>query len=102
MIKLTFGLRRQPSLSREEFQRYWLETHGPGVWRHAGDLRIRRDVQLYTGNEDVNDSAEDRVAATATDAGREAGRILLEDENCFIDLANSPLLLGDEKPLVGG
>ena len=123
MIKLTFCLRRLPSLSREEFQRYWLETHGPLVHKHAGDLRIRRYVQLHTGNDDVNaglrqvrggpeaydgvaelwwDSAEDLTAATASEAGREAGRILLEDEQRFIDLANSPLFLGEEKPLVGG
>jgi hypothetical protein len=27
MIKLVFCLRRLPHLSREEFQRYWLESH---------------------------------------------------------------------------
>ena len=27
MLKLVFPLRRLPTLSREEFQRYWYETH---------------------------------------------------------------------------
>ena len=123
MIKLTFCLHRPASLSREEFQRYWLETHGPLVRKHADALRVRRYVQLHTGSEDVNaglrqvrggpeaydgvaelwwDSIEDLAAANATEAGREAGRILLEDEKRFIDLARSPLFLGEEKPVVGG
>src|SRR6266567_1299050 len=48
MLKLVFPLRRLPTLSREEFQRYWYETHGPLVRRHAKALRIRRYVQLHT------------------------------------------------------
>src|SRR5690242_16791764 len=31
VIKLVFVLRRKPSLSREEFQRYWRERHAPLV-----------------------------------------------------------------------
>ncbi len=42
MIKLVYCLRRLPNLSREEFQRYWLETHGPLVRSRAQALRIRR------------------------------------------------------------
>ncbi|MBW2279154.1 MAG: EthD domain-containing protein [Deltaproteobacteria bacterium] len=123
MVKLTFCLRRLPSLSREEFQSYWLETHGALVREHADALRVRRYVQLHSSNEEVNaglrgvrggpegydgvaelwwDSLEDLAAANATEAGREAGRILLEDEKRFIDLASSPLFLGEEKALVGG
>lgn len=123
MLKLTFCLRRLPKLTREEFQRYWLETHGPLVRKHADALQIRRYLQLHTLDAPINDAvrgsrggpeAYDGVAelwfdseaalaeGAATAAGREAGRLLLEDEKRFIDLANSPLFFGEENEIVGG
>ena len=48
MIKLSFCLRRLSPLSREEFQRYWFDTHGPLVRKHAEALRIQRYVQTHT------------------------------------------------------
>ena len=123
MIRLTFCLRRLPSLTREEFQRYWLETHGPLVRKHAKALNLRRYVQLHTLDASSNQAirasrggpeAYDGVAelwfdseasiaqSRATEAGREAGRLLLEDEKRFIDLEHSPLFFGGETTLVGG
>ncbi len=122
MIKLAFCLRRLPELSREEFQRYWLEDHGPLVRKHAAALRIARYVQLHTADDELNpalrasrgapepydgiaelwwESRDDLEAALTTAEGRAAGAELLEDERRFIDLANSPLFVGDEKPQVG-
>jgi len=121
MVKVAFCLRRLPALSREEFQRYWLERHGPLVRELAGTLRIRRYVQLHTGPQGVTDalrrsrgapeeydgmaelwwdSLEDLLAAGATAEGRNAGRRLLEDERRFIDLARSPMWVGEEHVLV--
>ena len=121
MLKLVFPLRRLPSLSREEFQRYWYETHGPLVRRHAKALRIRRYVQLHTLDDPINaalqasrgaeepydgvaelwwDSLDELTAGGATPEGRAAGRRLLEDERRFIDLARSPLWLAEEHALV--
>ena len=118
MIKLTFCLVRAPHLSREEFQRYWLERHGPPVRAAAPALRIKRYVQAHTLTTPVNDalrrgrggpeaydgvaelwweSLDDLAAATSSPEGREAGRRLLEDERRFIDLARSPLWLAEEK-----
>ncbi len=123
MLKLTFCLRRLPQMTRQEFQRYWLESHGPLVRKHAAALNIRRYVQLHTLDTPLNDAiratrggpeAYDGVAelwfdsqealaqGAASEAGREAGRLLLEDEKRFIDLQRSPLFFGDEKNLVGG
>jgi uncharacterized protein (TIGR02118 family) len=123
MLKLTFCLRRLPGISRQEFQRYWLENHGPLVRKHAAALNIRRYVQLHTLEAALNqairgtrgspeaydgvaelwfDSEESLAQGTATEAGREAGRLLLEDEQRFIDLERSPLFFGEEKNLVGG
>jgi len=123
MIKLSFCLRRLPSLSREQFQKYWFETHGPLVRKHAAALRIQRYVQTHTLLGDAADSlratrggppgydgvaelwwrsAEDVAAATSTPAGMEAGRILLEDERKFIDLASSPLFWAREREIIPG
>lgn len=123
MVKLVFCVRRLPHLTREAFHRYWHETHGPLVRRHAADLRIRRYVQLHTLDTPVNatlqqsrdtpdafdgiaelwwDSADDLVAATSTDAGRAAAQALLDDERRFIDLQRSPLWIGQERPIVPG
>ena len=123
MIKLTFCLRRLPDLSLDEFQRYWLENHGPLVRRHAGALKIKRYVQLHTLDHPANEvlragreaaepydgvaelwweSAEDLGTSAATDEGRRAARELLEDERKFIDLKRSSLWLGEEHEIVGG
>jgi uncharacterized protein (TIGR02118 family) len=117
MIKLTFALVRAPHLSREAFQRYWLETHAPLVASVKEVLRIRRYVQLHSLPDNVSASLRqarggpegfDGVAQLWWDsfvdlanadpaAAAEAGRLLLEDERKFIDLAKSPLWWGEEQ-----
>lgn len=122
MIKLSFCLRRLPHLSREEFQRYWLEKHGPLVRQHAKALGIRRYVQVhslegpaseglrasrgapeeYDGIAELWFDAENvNSVVRTTDEARAAGRALLEDERKFIDLANSPLWFSEEKEIIG-
>jgi uncharacterized protein (TIGR02118 family) len=117
MIKLVFCLRRLPHLSRVEFQRYWRETHAPLVRRHATTLRIRRYVQLHTLDHPAQDALrasrggpepydgvaelwwdgiDDLDPARADEAWRAAALALLEDERRFIDLARSPLFVGEE------
>ena len=121
MIKLVFCLKRRPELSREEFQRYWYEKHAPLVRSHAETLKIRRYVQTHTLDSPANaamrasrggpeefdgvaelwwDSIDDLGAGASTEEGRAAGRELLEDERRFVDLANSPLWVAEEKPVV--
>jgi hypothetical protein len=46
--KLSFLLRRRSELSREEFQRTWLEEHGPLVRERAAAMGVTRYVQLHT------------------------------------------------------
>lgn len=117
MIKLTFALVRLPHLTREAFQDYWLNTHGPLVASVREPLRIRRYVQLHSlppktsaqlqavrgGPEGFDgvaqlwwDSFEDMTSADS-EAARAAGALLLEDEKRFIDLARSPLWWGEER-----
>ena len=122
MIKLTFCLRRLPHLTRDEFQAYWLDHHGPLVAGVAETLGIRRYVQLHSAPaelsaplaasrsapEDYDGVAElwfdslDAVVANGERAdAREAALLLLEDEQTFIDLPRSPLWWGEEKVVVG-
>jgi uncharacterized protein (TIGR02118 family) len=121
MIKLVFCARRLPHLSRAEFQRYWRETHGPLVRQHAAALRIRRYVQVHTlddplqqalrdsrgGPEAFDGVAElwwdsrDDLARPDDAAWRAASLALLEDEKRFIDLARSPLWIGEEHVVIG-
>jgi hypothetical protein len=116
VIKLTFALVRLPHLSREAFQTYWFETHAPLVASVKDALRIRRYVQLHSLPAEVSESLRqvrggpegfDGVAqlwwdsfddlANPDPGAAEAGRLLLEDERKFIDLAKSPLWWGEEK-----
>ena len=121
MVKLVFCLRRLGHLSRQEFQRYWHETHAPLVRRHAAALGIRRYVQVHTVDHELNDalqasrgapepydgvaelwwgSAEDLAAAMASTDGREAATALHEDEQRFIDHARSPIWIAEERPVI--
>ena len=52
MVKLMYCLRRLPNLSREEFQRYWRENHGPLVQKHATTTNVHRYVQVHTFEDD--------------------------------------------------
>lgn len=123
MIKLVFMLRRREGITREEFQRYWKEEHAELVKRHAELLRIRRYVQTHARDTDLDDalagsrgseprqydgvaelwwdSVDDLVSATASEDGQTAQQALLEDERRFIDVAKSPIWLGEEITVVG-
>jgi uncharacterized protein (TIGR02118 family) len=122
LLKLTFCLRRLPSLSVLEFQDYWLNNHGPLVRRLQPALGMVRYVQLHRLDTDLADGMRrvrnapepyDGVAelwwesedtyrgARRNPEAREAGRLLLEDEAKFIDLARSPLWLNREEVVVG-
>ena len=114
MVKLVFCLHRLPHLTREQFQRRWRDVHAPLVAAHAAPLGIRRYVQCHAlpglagargspaGFDGVAelwfDSLEQARAARGP-AAREAGRILLEDERQFIDLARSPIFFTEEHPI---
>ena len=102
MIKIVFCLRRLPTLSADEFYRYWFQSHGPLVSSHAQALRIRRYTQGHTFSDPRTDpaiaargclrpsfdgvaevywdSVDDLVEAASAPEGRAAGRALLDDE----------------------
>ena len=122
MIKLTFCLRRRADMTLEDFQQYWRTTHATLVAERAETLGIRRYVQLHTSDlPGVHTSLQrrnggapqpyDGVAELWFDSlddflggGPEtlqASAELLADEQNFIDLANSPMWLGEENVVVG-
>lgn len=110
-------------MTREEFQRYWLEQHGPLVRAHAEALGIRRYVQSHTLPNETHavlrssrnapepydgvaelwfDSLEELASAMSSAEGRAAGAALMEDERRFIDHSRSPVFLAEEHELIGG
>ena len=121
MIKLTFCLVRLPHLTRDEFQAYWFDKHGPLVASVKDALRIRRYVQLHSlpteASAGIRASREapsefdgvaelwwdsfEAMAPPGDTAAAEAGRLLLEDERKFIDLPKSPLWWGREREVIG-
>ena len=121
MIKLVFVLRRKPSLSREEFQRYWRERHAPLVAERAKAIGVKRYVQVHTLDTPLDDalrehrrgepydgvaelwwdSLDDLAASFGTEDGRKAAGELLADEGEFIDLENSAIWLAEEHEVVG-
>ena len=114
MIRITYCLHRLPSMTREEFQLYWRETHAPLVEAASEALGIRRYVQQHTltsetarrfasaqgipcgEGEDFDgiaeiwfDSEQAIAAAGRNEEGRRHAAILAADEARFIDFARS-------------
>ena len=121
MIKLTFCLARLPHLTREGFQDYWFNTHGPLVRSVGEALGVRRYVQMHSLPDAVSeplrasrggpaaydgvaelwyDSLEDLGVRLQDPAAQAAAALLLEDEKKFIDLSRSPLWWGQERPVI--
>jgi uncharacterized protein (TIGR02118 family) len=120
MVHLVFCLRRLQHLSREEFQRYWRETHAPLVRAHAAALGIRRYVQAHSIDDPVADGAraarggpepydgvaelwfdaDELLARMQTPSAIEASRSLLADERRFIDLSQSPIFLARDNEVI--
>jgi hypothetical protein len=116
MLKTVYVLRRRREMSLEEFQKYWLEHHGPLVKSHAATLGIKRYIQVHTRPPQASPAQPDPLrgqmlppfdgvaelwtdpeSATGSDEERrEARRALAEDEAKFIDFANSAVWRGEE------
>jgi hypothetical protein len=115
-ITLTMCVRRRASLSFEEFDDYWQNVHGPLLRGSAAALGYLSYVQIPTtlvgltramgasrGAPEPFDgiaqigfaSVESMLAHGRAPEVAELNRRILEDEARFIDLANSPLMLGD-------
>jgi len=117
VVKLVYCLRRLPHLTREEFQRYWRDNHGPLVQKQKDILGIRRYVQSHTGYDDYNeilrvsidrpiaydgvaelwwDNIESYSPKNQTSERSAAIQELYDDEQKFIDISQSPRWLSVE------
>ncbi len=108
MIKLIYCITRKKSMSVEEFQRYWRETHGAIAARILG---VRRYVQchvlpeLYSGDGGPTyDGAAELWfddLASMQEAMRSPERdAAVEDERNFIDHSKVFAIVTEEKPVV--
>jgi uncharacterized protein (TIGR02118 family) len=113
VVKLVFCCRRRPELTREQFQAYWLDSHGPLVRSlHEALPQMRRYVQSHTLITPANDAIQQsrgtdepfdgitevwfdslEAMGSTTEEATAAGHKLLEDESTFIDFAASSVFL---------
>lgn len=121
MIKIAFCLRRLQTLTHADFRKHWYEVHAPLVKKHRRVLRIARYVQFhsdlgglteklqafrnspmpYDGIAEIwYESREALETLGKNPDARQASRELLDDERRFIDLANSPIWIGEEIEVV--
>ena len=109
MIKVVEVVNRRPDMSVEEFQHYWLQTHGPIVQRIPG---LRRYVQSHTriggyrnGEPAFDGIAEvwfdDKSALAAMMAGPELAAAK-QDEPNFIDSSRLVELVVDDHVVKDG
>lgn len=124
MIKLVFCCRRKPGMTVEQFQKRWLDVHGPLVRKLRAELpMMKRYVQSHTLAGSVGDAVQAGLRASrgtmepydgitevwfdslesmgggSGEAARAAGQRLLEDEGEFIDFAHSSVFVTEEKEI---
>ena len=111
--RIIFPLRRLAHLTREEFQAYWLDVHGPLVARHAATLGIVRYQQVHTRQEmrPTTVPCFDGVAEIWSDPATQspdpaavaaAAQDLFDDEAKFIDHSASPIWIAEEDVRLAG
>ena len=121
MIKLVFCLKRLSGLSVEDFHSYWRNVHAPIVVRNKRVLRIRRYIQFHTSFDGLTErlrgfrqspepydgvaeiwyESRDALISLGRDPeARAASRELREDEARFVNLAASPIWVGEEIPII--
>lgn len=110
-IKLVYLLRRKPGVSREDFQAYWRDKHGPFVAERSPQFGIRRYVQSHAFDNPLDammvqsrgtldegfdgvteiwwDSLASFMAAAGTPDGAKAAQAFVDDEANFVDFSRS-------------
>ena len=120
MIKFVMCLRRRSDMTREQFQDYWKNSHGPLFMKNAGTMRAKKYVQSLTVDTPLNEglknsrgmlpeydgvaevwfeSEEDLMEAMSSPEGQKLSVALLEDEGNFIDHAQSSAFIVKEHEL---
>ena len=123
MIKFVMCAKRHPNMSRDEFQDYWLNHHGPLFKKFADTYRAVRYVQSHTIDSPLNEniqksrgtleaydgvgeiwwqSEEDFLAAINSPEGQKLRVMFIEDEAKFLDLKGSSAFFTVEHVLIDG
>ena len=55
MIKFVMCIHRHPDMTREQFQDYWINKHGPFYMENAGAMRATKYVQSHTVDPPLNE-----------------------------------------------
>ena len=117
MIKLIMCLHRRSDISREEFQAYWRNNHGPFFMENSAIMRTKRYLQSHTLPSQLNEgmrqsrgmveafdgvaevwfeSEQDLMEAMGSTEMEELGPRLVADENNFIDHSRSCAFIVEE------
>ena len=120
MVKLVMCLCRNPKMSREQFQDYWLNSHGPFFQKFADTHKAKKYVQNHTIDTPLNnelresrgmaqeydgvaeiwfESEKEFVDAMSSPEGQKLGAALFEDEANFLDHAKSTAFFAEEHEL---
>ena len=120
MIKLIMCLCRRADMTREQFQDYWMNQHGPFFMKHAAEMRAKKYVQSHTIDTPLNEgmrtsrgmlpeydgvaevwfeSEEDLMEAMNSLEGQRLSTALLEDEGNLIDHSKSSAFIVREHEL---
>jgi len=120
MVKFIMCCTRHPNMTREQFQDYWLNQHGPFFMENASTMRAKKYIQSHTINTPLNDglkesrgmqaaydgvaevwfeSEEDLMTAMSSPEFQKVAPKLMEDENKFIDHSKSTAFIVKEVEL---
>lgn len=120
MIKFVMCIHRHPDMTREQFQDYWKNKHGPFFMQNAGVMRAKKYVQSHTVDTPLNEglrssrgmlpefdgvaevwfeSEKDLMEAMSSPEGQQLSAALMEDEGNFIDHAKSSAFIVAEHEL---
>lgn len=117
MIKFVMCITRHPKMSREEFNDYWMNQHGPFFMKNADAMRAKKYVQSHTIDTPLNEglrlsrgmlpeydgiaevwfeSEEELTAGMSSPEGQKLAGALLKDEGNFIDHSKSSAFIVKE------
>ena len=117
MIKFVMCITRHPDMTRQAFQDYWKNEHGPFFMENAATMRATKYVQSHTVDTPLNEglrssrgmlpeydgvaevwfeSEQELMEAMSSPEGQRLSAALLEDEGNFIDHAKSAAFIVKE------
>jgi uncharacterized protein (TIGR02118 family) len=117
MIKFIMCITRHPDMTREAFQNYWKNKHGPLFMRNADSMGAKKYLQSHTLNTPLNEglrtsrgmlpeydgvaevwfeSEQALMEGMSSVEGQKLGAALLEDEGNFIDHSKSSAFIVEE------